>query len=120
MLEISTKEFLTNPERYLLGAAVNGDFVKVRDKTGSTILVSEAEWNIMRDALRTLLSADNVLPLDSPPAESEPAISDHEMSDLMREKNKAKRNAVIDNLTEDNAKHFLKRLLSVMNRHTEY
>lgn len=120
MLEISTKEFLSDAEKYLLGATVNDDFVKVRAKAGNAVIVSEAEWNIMCDAFKTLLNAEKVLRLDSSPAESEPAISDHEMSDLMMEKNKTKRNDAIDSLTEDDAKHFLKQLLSVMNRRTEY
>ena len=47
-------------------------------------------------------------------------ISEEEMSDLMMEKNKAKRNEAIDKMTEEDAKQFLKKLLSVMNRHTEY
>lgn len=120
MLEISTKEFLFDAEKYLLGAAVNDDFVKVRSKAGNAVIISEAEWNIMRDAFKTLLNAEKVFQLDSPPAESKLAISDQEMSDLMLEKNKATRNEAIDGLTEANAKHFLKQLLSVMNRHTEY
>ena len=47
-------------------------------------------------------------------------ISEEEMSDLMLEKNKAKRNEAIDKMTEEDAKCFLKKLLSVMNRSTEY
>ena len=47
-------------------------------------------------------------------------ISEEEVSDLMMEKDKAKRNEAIDKMTEEDAKHFLKKLLSVMNRSTEY
>lgn len=43
MLEVSTKEFLSNTEKYLLGAAVNDDFVKVRNKAGNAVIVSDAE-----------------------------------------------------------------------------
>ena len=120
MLEIFTKEFLSDPKKYLLGAAVNDDFVRVRDKDGNTVIVSEAEWNIMCDAFKMLLRAEKVLPLDPIPTKNGSVISDHELSDIMREKNKAKRNEAIDCLTEDDAKHFLKKLLSVMNRHAEY
>lgn len=73
----------------------------------------------MLDAFKMLLNAEKVLLLDSIPSENRPAISDHEMSDLMMEKDKAKRNEAIDQMIEGDAKHFLKQLLSVMNRHTE-
>lgn len=119
MLEISTKEFLSDPVKYLLGAAVNDDFIKVQNRAENTVIVSEAEWNIMLDAFKMLLNAEKVLPLDSMLSENRPAISDYEMSDLMMEKNKAKRNEAIDKMTEEDAKRFLKKLLSVMNRHTE-
>ena len=46
-------------------------------------------------------------------------ISEEEMSALIMEKNKAKRNEAIGQMTEEDAKHFLKKLLSVMNRSTE-
>ena len=84
------------------------------------MIVSEAEWIFMLDAFKMLLNAEKVLPQDSLPSESVPIISEHKMSDLMMEKNKAKRNEAIDQMTEEDAKHFLKKLLSVMNRHTEY
>lgn len=57
MLEISTIEFLSDPEKYLLGAAVNDDFVKVRSKAGNAVIISEAEWNVYRDALKAVLAA---------------------------------------------------------------
>lgn len=36
-------------------------------------------------------------------------ISEEEMSDLIMEKNKARRNEAIDKMTEEDAKHFLKK-----------
>lgn len=57
MLEISTKEFLSAPEKYLLGAAANDDFVKIHNKSGNAVIVSEAEWNICMEALKAVLSA---------------------------------------------------------------
>lgn len=57
MLEISTKEFLSNPEKYLLGAAINDDFVSVQSKAGNAVIISEAEWNICIEALRAVLPA---------------------------------------------------------------
>lgn len=58
MLEISTKEFLSDPEKYLLGAAANDDFVKVHNKAGNTVIISEAEWNICMEALKAVLNAE--------------------------------------------------------------
>lgn len=57
MLKISTKEFLSNPEKYLLEAAANDDFVKVQNKAGNAVIVSEAEWNICMEALKAVLYA---------------------------------------------------------------
>ena len=57
MLEVSTKEFLSAPEKYLLGAAVNDDFVKVRSKAGNAVIISEAEWSVCMEALKAVLTA---------------------------------------------------------------
>ena len=57
MLEKTTQEFLADAERLLLGAAGNDDFVKIKTAAGNTVLVSEAEWNIMLDAFKGVIAA---------------------------------------------------------------
>ena len=43
MLEVTTKEFTSQAENYLIGAATNDDFVKIKTKAGNAVLISEAE-----------------------------------------------------------------------------
>lgn len=57
MLEISIKEFLSAPEKYLGNAVLNDDFVKVQGKFGNAVIVSESEWNVCVEALKAALTA---------------------------------------------------------------
>lgn len=56
MLEKTMDEFVSDAENLVRGAIVNDDFVKVKTKDGIAVLISEAEWNIMADAFKMLLS----------------------------------------------------------------
>ena len=55
MLEKTTEEFIADAENLLIGAAVNDDFVKIKTNVGNAVLISETEWDILRDALKTVL-----------------------------------------------------------------
>lgn len=55
MQEKTTQEFLANAENLLIGAVANDDFVKIKTSAGNAVLISEAEWNVMVDALRVVL-----------------------------------------------------------------
>lgn len=55
MLEIAAKEFISDAERYLIGAAVNDEFVKIKTSAGTAVLISEAEWNVLVGALNILI-----------------------------------------------------------------
>lgn len=57
MLEKTTQEFLADAEKLLLGAVANDDFVKIHTSAGAVVLISEAEWNIMVDAMKAVLTA---------------------------------------------------------------
>lgn len=57
MLEKTTKEFISNAENLLLGAVANDDFVKIKTKVGNAVLISEAEWNMLMDAMKTVLQS---------------------------------------------------------------
>lgn len=57
MLEKTTQEFIADAETFLIGAVVNDDFVKIKTKAGNAVLISEAEWNILVDAMKTVLAA---------------------------------------------------------------
>lgn len=57
MLEKTTQEFITDAENLLIGAAVNDDFVKIKTSAGNAVLISEAEWNILVEAMKTVLCA---------------------------------------------------------------
>lgn len=55
MLEKAAKEFIVDAERYLIGAAVNDEFVKIKTSAGTAVLISEAEWNVLVGALNILI-----------------------------------------------------------------
>lgn len=56
MIEKSTQEFIADAEKLLAGAVADDDFVKIKIRTGNAILISEAEWNILRDALQMVFT----------------------------------------------------------------
>ena len=56
MIEKSTQEFIADAEKLLIGAVADDDFVKIKTRAGNAILISEAEWNILRDALQMVLA----------------------------------------------------------------
>lgn len=56
MLEKTTQEFIENAYLLLIGAVANDDFVKIKTQAGNAVLISEAEWNILVDAMKTVLT----------------------------------------------------------------
>lgn len=56
MIEKTLSEFIPEAEKYVLNAIQNDDFLKIRTITGNAVLISEAEWNILTDAMKALLS----------------------------------------------------------------
>lgn len=56
MLEKTMPEFLADAESLLINAVTNDDFVKIKTKAGNAVLISEAEWRIMSDAFKSVLS----------------------------------------------------------------
>ena len=56
MIEKSVPEFIADAENLFTNAAANDDYVKIITKAGNAILISESEWNILIDALNTLLA----------------------------------------------------------------
>lgn len=57
MLEKTISEFAADTEALVLGAIENDDFVKIRTRAGNAVLISEAEWDILRDSLKMIMSA---------------------------------------------------------------
>ena len=57
MLEKTTQEFIADAESLLIGAVTNGDFVKIKTSAGDAVLINEAEWNILMDAMKTVIAA---------------------------------------------------------------
>ncbi len=55
MLEKSTEEFVADAAALIEGAINDDAFVKIHSKSGTAVLISEAEWNIVRDALKMVL-----------------------------------------------------------------
>lgn len=56
MLEKTIQEFVTNAETLVIGAVVNDDFVKIKTEKGNAVLVNEAEWDILIDAMKTVIA----------------------------------------------------------------
>lgn len=57
MIEKSTQEFIADAEKLLVGAVAADDFVKIKTRVGNAILISEAEWNILCEAMRAILTS---------------------------------------------------------------
>ena len=57
MLEKTTQEFIADAESLLIGAVANGDFVKIKTSAGDAVLISEAEWSMLMDAMKTVIAA---------------------------------------------------------------
>lgn len=56
MLETTTQEFIADAESLLIGAVANSDFIKIKTSVGCAVLISEAEWNILVDAMKTVIA----------------------------------------------------------------
>ncbi|MDY3984832.1 hypothetical protein [Dysosmobacter sp.] len=58
MLEKTTQQFIADAESLLIGAAANDDFVKINTSAGTAVLISEAEWNILVEAFKTVIGGE--------------------------------------------------------------
>ena len=58
MIEKTTQEFIDNAKNLLIGAVSNDDFVKIHTSAGNAVLISEAEWNILVEALETVIGGE--------------------------------------------------------------
>lgn len=56
MLEKTIQEFTTNAEKLVIGAVVDDDFVRIKTSKGNAVLISEAEWDILVDAMKTVIA----------------------------------------------------------------
>lgn len=52
MQEKTTKQFLSDAERFLIDAATGMEFVTIKTSAGNAVLISEDEWKILLDALK--------------------------------------------------------------------
>lgn len=52
MIEKTMKEFLSDAENLTVGAIVNDDFLTIKTDKGNAVLISENEWNVLKDAFR--------------------------------------------------------------------
>ena len=58
MKNLKLSEFMLNIPAMLSGVTDGGDIVRVEtDKHGAFVIMEEAEYNIMRDALKTVITA---------------------------------------------------------------
>ena len=52
MIEKTMKEFLSDAENLTVDAIVNDDFLTIKTDKGNAVLISENEWNVLKDAFR--------------------------------------------------------------------
>ncbi len=57
MLERTMSEFIAETEKLTIGAITNDEFVIIRSSAGNAVLISEAEWDILRGSLKMILNA---------------------------------------------------------------
>jgi|LSQX01.2.fsa_nt_gb PHD/YefM family antitoxin component YafN of YafNO toxin-antitoxin module len=57
MKRIDLPGFLADAERLVCGAASDDDFLAIDTDAGSAVLISEAEWKVLVDALRLCVEA---------------------------------------------------------------
>lgn len=53
---MNVQDFLKDAEKLLASAAENDDFLKIKTTAGNAVLISEAEWNILTDAMRVVFN----------------------------------------------------------------
>lgn len=56
MIEKTSQEFLADAEALLVGAAANDDFLKIKTPSGTAVLISEAEYQILLESLKVLIA----------------------------------------------------------------
>ncbi len=56
MIQITEKEFLADAEALLIGAVADDNFLKIKTSIGNAVLISEAEWNVLTEAMKSLLA----------------------------------------------------------------
>ena len=57
MKELTATEFITNARDLLYSAVEYDEFLKIKTRSGNAILINEAEWNIMVDAIKAVLQS---------------------------------------------------------------
>lgn len=56
MRELTVQEFIEDTGKLVINAVENDDFLKIKTSAGNAVLISEAEWNILTDAMKIVLS----------------------------------------------------------------
>ena len=57
MKELTATEFITNARDLLYAAVEDDEFLKIKTRSGNAILINEAEWNIMVEAIKFVLQS---------------------------------------------------------------
>lgn len=57
MKEVTATEFIMDARDLLYAAVKNDEFLKIKTRVGNAVLINEAEWNIMVDAMKVVLQS---------------------------------------------------------------
>lgn len=57
MKEVTATEFIMDARDFLYAAVKDDEFLKIKTRVGNAVLINEAEWNIMVDAMKAVLQS---------------------------------------------------------------
>lgn len=60
MKTVNLRDFLSNSDDHVINAALDNEYVKITTDKGNAVLISEAEYNILRDSFKILCNSDEV------------------------------------------------------------
>ena len=57
MVELDLEQFRKNLDKYIRATVIDGDMFTVKTKHGKFVIMEEPEYEVMREALETLIMA---------------------------------------------------------------
>lgn len=61
MIDIDIVQFKKNPDKYIQQILLGGEMFAVQTERGKVVMMEEAEYNVMRQALVALISSDGIV-----------------------------------------------------------
>lgn len=61
MIDIDIVRFKKDPDKYIQQILLDGEMFAVQTERGKVVMMEEAEYNVMRQALVALISSDGIV-----------------------------------------------------------